>query len=219
MGQDWSNWTILDHLNNQTEDPFTTERNITGLCFVILADDFNYYKDPVVIKGPNDNEVLRITFTDSGELLTTYKGRTYKQYDSSNTFRPWLFVDNPDYFRIAFECVDTIGASYKVRLNETDFALIEKKNKNFKKESISDFISGWTSMGFDFNRTINPVKEVPKENSKSIIHKEQQKYRIWRGECLEVKGDWIKVKTIKDEIGWVRWRIGTKLLIRMYYAC
>lgn len=219
VGQDRTNWTTLDYLNNDKENPFTTEVDISGLCFVVLADDFNYYTDPVVIKGANSSEVLKIKFTESGGLLTTYKGKTYKQFDSSNAFKPWLFIDNPDYFRIAFECVDTIGTSYKVRLSDTDFTMIDKKNKNFKKESISDFVSGWTSLGFDFNRAINPVKESPKDDSKTIVHKEQQKYKIWRGESLEVRGDWIKVKTVKDEVGWVRWRKGNTVLIRMYYAC
>lgn len=175
VGQNLENWTTtLDYLNNQTEGSFTTEKNITGLCFVILADDFNYYKEPIVVKRTNDNEVLRITYTDSGELITTYKGTTYKQYDSSNTFKPWLFVDNPDYFRIAFECVDTVGAFYKVRLNEKEFTLIEKTNTNFKKESITNFVSGWTSLGFDFNRATNPVKKLPKENSRTIVNKDSR---------------------------------------------
>ncbi len=34
-----------------------------------------------------------------------------------------------------------------------------------------------------------------------------------------MEGDWIKVKTILGEIGWIRWRDGEKVLIRIDYAC
>ena len=71
-------------------------------------------------------------------------------------------------------------------------------------------------VGFDFNRETNPLRESPIENSSIIKHPDQDKYKIWDGESLEVKDNWIKVKTVAKEIGWVKWRDGNKVLIRMY---
>jgi hypothetical protein len=48
-------------------------------------------------------------------------------------------------------------------------------------------------------------------------HPDEKQYRIWSGESLEVHGDWIRVNTLKNEKGWVRWKDGNKVLIRMYF--
>jgi hypothetical protein len=138
VGQDRSA-AILDYINNPAE-VFAPEKTITGLCFIILADDFDYYKNPVVLKEANGAEILKIT-TENSLLITTYKGKSNDTYDNTHAFKPWLFIDNPDYFRVAFECIDTTGSFYKVRLNETDYTLIEKKDPNFRKQMIPDFVS------------------------------------------------------------------------------
>jgi hypothetical protein len=62
------------------------------------------------------------------------------------------------------------------------------------------------------------LKEFPTEKSKTLFHTEQKKYKIWYAESQEIKGDWIKVKTIKDELGWIRWRNENELIIKMYFA-
>lgn len=155
-------------------------------------------------------------------FFTTYKGITYQRYDTLNhPFCPWLWLDKSDYFRLAFECVDATGKYYKVRLNETEFGWIKKTDNTFKKESIKDFVLSWTMepMGLDFNREINPLREKPKDSGEIIQNQELSKYKIWQAEALEMKGDWLKIKTIKGEIGWIKWRDGKKVLIRMYYLC
>lgn len=207
---------ILDYINNPP-DLFIPERSITGLCFIILDDGFGLYKTPIVINETNGAELLKIEFENS-LLKTTYKGKPNDQHDSKHAFNPWLFINNPDYFRIALECTDSSGLFYKVRLNEIDYALINKKDRTFTKQRISDFVITWTSTGVDFNRTTNPLKESPSDESKTILHPEQKKYKIWYAESQDIQGDWIKVKTIKDEVGWIRWTKGHELLIKMYFA-
>lgn len=221
LSQNRSNWTPLDYLNQDPEYPFQTEKNIEGLCFITLSDSFDYYQTPILIKDKDNKQIVKIEFVDSLGILTTYKGNLFKSYDTLNPFNPWLWVDNPDYFRLAFECTDSIGNFYKVQLNETEFAWIKKTDKNFKKETIKDFVFSWTTepMGLDFNRVTNPLRKEPNANSEKIENPEQDKYKIWKAESLDMHGDWIKVKTIKDEVGWIRWRDGSKVLIRMYYAC
>ncbi len=193
------------------------ERDISGQCFIILSDNFDYYKYPIIIKSTDNKEIIRIEFSDSLGMTTIFKGRLYRQFDNQNTFKPWLFSDNSDYFRLAFECVDSTGTNYKVKINEKEFALISKQNNDFKKQKITDFVKDWTTLGCDFDRSANPLRENP--NGKIINHPDQKEYKIWNGESLEVQGDWIKVKTLKNEIGWIKWRSRTKVLIRMYFAC
>ncbi len=221
FGQNRKDWTQLDFLNKASEDPFMTENDISGQCFIRLSDNFDYYKTPIIIRSTDKMEILRIEFSDSlgttTTVTTTFKGQSYKQFDNQNPFNPWLFSDNSDYFRLAFECVDSTGTQYKVKINDEEVVSISKDNTDFKKQEITDFVIDWTSLGFDFDRSANPLRESP--NGKIIIHADQKEYKIWTGESLEVKGDWIKVKTLKNEVGWVKWRSGNKVLIRMYFAC
>ena len=217
FGQNRKDWTQLDFLNKDSENPFMTENNISGLCFIILSDNFDYYKKPIIIRSTDNKEIVRIEFIDSLGMTTTFKGQSYRQFDNKNPFKPWLFSDNSDYFRLAFECVDSTGTHYKVRINEKELVSISKNNKDFKKQETSDFVKDWTSLGCDFDRSTNPLRETP--NGKIIKHADQTNYKIWNGESIEVKGEWIKVKTLKNEIGWIRWRSGSKVLIRMYFAC
>ena len=108
---------------------------------------------------------------------------------------------------------------YVIKLNDNELGLIELENSNFRKESIEDFVKSWTIFGFDFDRSTNALREEPKEKGKIIPNPNADKYKIWTGEVLEIEGEWLKIKTIKDEVGWVKWRNGHKVLIRMYYAC
>ena len=75
----------------------------------------------------------------------------------------------------------------------------------------------WTTLGFDFDRNENPLRTEPLDNSTVIPN--NSKYKIWRAEKIELKGDWIKVKTSDKEEGWVKWKQGNEIIIRLYFAC
>ena len=73
---------------------------------------------------------------------------------------------------------------------------------------------------FDFNRSTNPLRKSPSDKSENINNDKLTKYKIWSAEKISIKGDWMEI-TIEDteEKGWIRWRQGNQILIRMYYAC
>ncbi len=197
IGQNRKDWTRLDFLNQAAESLFKAEQNISGQCFIILADKFDYYKRPIIIKSADNKELIRVEVRES--LITTFNGKSYIQCDQENPFKPWLFGCNPDYFQLAFECIDSTGTDYKVKINETESVLISKTNSDFKKQSIAEFVKDWTTLGCDFDRSANPLRETPTSNGKIIEHPDQKQYKIWNGESLEVQGDWIKIKTLTNE--------------------
>ncbi|WP_156152355.1 hypothetical protein [Flammeovirga sp. OC4] len=174
--------THLRYLNQLLEYPFTTEKNIQGICFITPSNDFDSYQDSIILNDKDNNPIVRIAYDDSLGIVTTFKGKVFKSYDSSNPFSPWLWVDNPDYFRLSFECTDSTGTLYKVKLNENEFGWIKKTDTNFKKETIKEFILKWTMepMHLDFNRVTNPLKKEPKSNSLVIENPKEDKYKIWK---------------------------------------
>ena len=209
-------WFELSTINNDPDYPFKTEKNIEGICFIVPSPDLNYYKKPIVL-SENGKEFLRIEFSESKGMVTTYKGTTHFAGDTTSTFRPWLYTDNANQFNLAMECTDTAGAFYKVRLNAQDLAFISKRNKDFKKMSLEQFTERWTSAGFDFDRKQNPLRKSASDTAEIISNDEQNKFPIWPAKTLEAKGDWLKIKTVKGEEGWIRWKEGDRVLIRMYF--
>jgi hypothetical protein len=221
FSQSTSDWTTLDHFNHDTEFHFSTEKKLSGLCFITLSDSFDYYQNPIILKDRDDKQIMSIVVNDTSGVLTNFKGSLFKSYDTINPFNPWFWSDNPDYFRLALECTDSLGNFYKVKLNETEFAWIKKTDKNFKKEGIKDFILRWTSAttGLDFDRISNPLRKEPNTNIAIIEGDEQNVYKIWTAQSLEMYGDWLKIKTTKNEVGWIKWRDGINVLIRINYFC
>jgi len=69
----------------------------------------------------------------------------------------------------------------------------------------------------------SPLKISPDSNASIIKNYEQNAYEV-----LEVKGDWARVRCVKDcegcfeneaSAGWVRWRQKQHLLVELYHTC
>ncbi|NMM50769.1 hypothetical protein [Marinigracilibium pacificum] len=217
FSQNRKNWTELDYLNAD-EFRFQTENDITGKFFVTVSDNFNYYTNPIIIKDLRNKEIVKIEFSETG-IDIVFEGIKYQGNDTSNPLKPWLLMLNPDFFRLVFECVDITANHYVVKLNENEVGYIATDNPDFKRVTIEDFIKHWTELGFDFDRSTNPLRTEPNEGGQIILNSLNEKYKIWTGGILELRSDWLKIRTINDEVGWIKWRDGQKVLIKMYYAC
>ncbi|WP_271855904.1 hypothetical protein [Patiriisocius marinus] len=218
FSQNRKDWTQLDYLNFDKNYPFETEKDISGLFFITPSITFDYYTEPIIVFDQENNEILRLRVGES-DVITCFNGQKYNRYNTKNPLSPWLLSLSPDYFSIAFECIETNDKFYIVRLNDDQLGYIKKDNENFTKETVEEFVVRWTSLGFDFDRINNPLRAENSQSAKIITNELTGKYKIWTGEVLEMKGDWLKIKSIKEEIGWIKWREGEKILIRMYYAC
>ena len=218
FSQNRKNWNELDYINADEFYSYQTENDITGDFFVTISDTFNYYERPIVIKNSEKKEMVRIEFKDN-DIVTIFQSKKYLRNDTLNPLNPWLMSLNPDYFSLAFECINITSDYYVVKLNENELGYIDIVNPDFKKVLIEDFVKHWTLSGFDFDRSTNPLRNEPKENGNIILNPLTKKYKLWRAEALEIKGEWLKVKTVKDEEGWLKWREGENILIRMYYSC
>jgi hypothetical protein len=212
-GQDKKDTAFNYYLDENSKSLFTPEKDIKGVCFIEISDF------PAVIKTNKGQEIVKLSYNDSIGGKVYYKGNHYNEGDTSSPFKPWVWVGDAENFAPEMECLDTVGKYYKVQINDTIFGFISKKDKDFEKISLSDFVLEYTGLGFEFDRKTNPLRKYPSEKSPVIMHSYQSKYRIWEGEPIKVEGDWIKVKTTTDEIGWVRWRKRKKVLIQMHFSC
>ncbi len=209
--------TDLDFIN---ADKFEPDGQIKGIGLVKIELGRESFDKDLIIYDSKGTPKIIIRATDD-DVVTKIGGKTYSRNDNANPFNPRFFVDNPDYFRLIFDCTKSTDKNYQVIIDQktNEVGFIKKADSLFKFETAAEYVSEWTSGSFDFDRTQNPLRQEPSDNATVISNVDQKKYKIWRAEKIEMKGDWIKVKIRDNEEGWIRWRQGDKIVIKIYFAC
>jgi hypothetical protein len=209
----------LDYLNEN--EAFLPEDSIAGIGILTLSENADTYNKTISLYDAQGKNLVSIKQQEE-DVITVFNGKTYHNNDTTNPFMPRLYATNSDYFRLAFDCVGMDKDFYEVIINTKTKQLgkIKKKDKVFELQSIEKFVGAWTTLGFDFNRSENPLRKSPNDDAEIIRHDTQSKYKIWNAAKISIKKDWLEVE-IEDtnEKGWIRWRKGNKILIQMYYAC
>lgn len=209
---------VLDYLNENIEE-FEFEKDINNIGFIVLANGFDYYKNSIIVNDSLKNELLQINFADE-DIITRFNNKEYRRSDNINPLDSWVFNLNSDYFNIAFLCEKIDDEGYHVRLNKNQLGFVNKNDKRFEFVSINCYVEGFLALGLDFKRNENPLRNSPKEDSETLNNELEKKYKIWNAEFIEMKGDWIKIKTeVTNETGWIKWKIKNKMKIRMHFTC
>lgn len=192
--------------------PFISEDSITGIGIVSIDG-------PISIYDQNGYVLIKVEVSEKGG--TTYVGKyKYESHDTLNPFQPRLYVPNPDYYRLALDCIKKDSANYEVIINKhTGQTGIIRKKPNIKFETIDSFVNNWTGLGFDFDRANNPLRKTTSLQSDTIHNNLVCQYSIWSGNKIRMKGDWMEIRVSETETGWIKWREGNQILIRMYFAC
>jgi len=202
----------LEYLNQGSEFPFFSEDSIIGIG--IVSSDW-----PFSIYDKKGNVLISIELNDSSVAIYVGKDKI-KYHDTLISFRPRLFSPNPDYYRLALDCIKKDSNYYEVIINrQTRQTGFIRNNPSINFETIEAYVENWTGLGFDFDRANNPLRRSPSLQSDTIHNELENKYSIWNGENIEMKGDWMKIRISKNETGWIRWRKGNQILIRLYYYC
>ena len=214
-------WSGLEFINTSVEYPFEPEDSIIGIGIVTPSESFDHYNDILYIYG-DDNKVMVQVDEIANDIVTLYAKVAYDRFDTLNPLSPRLFSKNADYFSLAFDCIRTDNDFYYVLANRRTGVLlkIKKSDKNFKFQSIEEYAERWTGYGLDFDRSTNPLKKSPSDTSESFYHPKQKEYKVWSVKRDSLNGDWMHVHfEYTNETGWIRWRKGNQILIRMYSAC
>jgi hypothetical protein len=213
--------TNLDYLNSAPEYPFVAEDSIIGIGIVTLSDSINTYDEKLRIYDEAGKIMITVEQKDS-DVITIFKGKTFDRYNATNPLSPRLFITNPDYFRLIFDCISIGKDSYKVIISKQtgETAEIKKEDKFFQFQSMETFVDEWTTIGLDFDRSKNPLRKSPSDNSEIIKNNKEAKYKIWQAGKKLMQGEWIKIQIENtNEKGWIRWKKGNQILIRMYFIC
>jgi hypothetical protein len=210
---------IESELNFVNREPFEQDGKMKGSGVIAINPNSSTYGKDFIIYDDQENPKI-IIHHDENDVTTKYKNQVYTHNNSSNPFQPKLFGSNPDYFRLLFNCLGKTDKYYKVIINEMteETGLIRVADKKFIYQTYLQYIEEWTSTGFDFDRINNPLRIKPTDKSTIIGSDLLKKYKIWRAQKLKIDGDWIKVKVDKTE-GWIKWRKGNNIIIKLYFTC
>jgi hypothetical protein len=210
--------TDLDFIN---ADKFEPEGKMRGIGMVTVNSmDTTHYKNDLVIYDSHGKPKIIIRITED-DVTTKIGSKTYHYNERLPQFDPREYTPHPDYFVLIFDCIKTTDHYYQVTINQKtkENGFIKKSDNKFIFETFEQYINDWASTAFDFDRSKNPLRTEPSDNSRIVLNENLDKYKIWRVEKIELKGEWLKVKTLDKEEGWIRWKSGNKIIIKLYFVC
>lgn len=207
----------LDYINSYQFEP---DGPIRGIGLIEIDSERDYLGKDLIIYDNKGKPKITIRVTDN-DVTTKLEDKSFSRNNDANPFNPRQFGDNPDYFRLIFDCTKSTNKYYEVVINQktSETGFIKRADSLFKFETVIEYVNDWISLGLDFDRIENPLRQEPSDNAAIILNDDPKKYKIWRAEKIEMKGDWLKIKTRDNEEGWIRWRLDDQIIIKLYFAC
>lgn len=162
----------------------------------------------------NKTERLGIGLVKIEKQLVTVKDQGLSEHIEEDIYNPKHIVPlffKPDYNIFYVVCLERQKAYYRVLSATGDIYFVSKAEAKFVSWEV--FLSNTTGVT-NLNWELNPLQEMPSEQSKMIRIKDREAtYQV-----ISVKGNWIEIQNEQDaqEKGWIRWRKADSLLIEVY---
>ena len=190
----------------------------TELSIFLLCVLFFFYKgsaqERLSYEFYNKTERLGIGLVKIEKQLIVIKNQQLNKEIEEDIYSPKYIVPlffKPDYNIFYMACLENRKAYYKVLSATGDIYFVSKAEARFV--SWGAFLSNTTGVT-NLNWELNPLQEMPSEQSKMIRIKDKEAtYQV-----ISVKGDWIEVQNEHNahEKGWIQWRKADSLLIEVY---
>ena len=190
----------------------------TKLSIFLLYVLFFFYKgsaqECLSYEFYNKTERLGIGLMKIEKRLITVKNQGLSEHIEEDIYSPKHIVPlffKPDYNIFYVVCLERQKAYYKVLSATGDIYFVSKAEAKFV--SWEAFLSNTTGVT-NLNWELNPLQEMPSEQSKMIRIKDREAiYQV-----ISVKGDWVEIRNEHNahEKGWIRWRKADSLLIEVY---
>jgi hypothetical protein len=191
-----------------------TENNLKKSIEILNEDNstfavINFLADKIIIK----NQVMSLSeFANNDSLRKKFQ------------FFPKEFF--PDQLVLQFEFTKIDGDIVDVFIEKGNGKIkrIKLENNLFRIESWKEHLIGCI---IDFDINLNSIKKTASENALSVGYENSGEDYIFV--ISEIQGDWIKIECAeicgftcasgKKYNGWVKWKEGQKILIKLLYSC
>lgn len=190
----------------------------TELTIFLLCVLFFFYKgsaqERLSYEFYNKTERLGIGLVKIEKQLIVIKNQQLNKEIEEDIYNPKHIVPlffKPDYNIFYVVCLENQKAYYKVLSATGDIYFVPKTQAKFVSwEAFLRNTTGITNLNWE----LNPLQEMPSEQSKMIRTKDREAiYQV-----INVKGDWVEIQNEHDahEKGWIRWCKADCLLIEVY---
>lgn len=190
----------------------------TQFSIFLLCVLFFFYKgsaqERLSYEFYNKTERLGIGLVKIEKQLLVIKNQQLNKEIEEDIYNPKHIVPlffKPDYNIFYVVCLENQKAYYKVLSATGDIYFVSKTQAKFVSwEAFLRNTMGVTNLNWE----LNPLQEMPSEQSKVIRTKDREAtYQV-----INVKGDWVEIQNEHDahEKGWIRWCKADSLLIEVY---
>lgn len=190
--------------------------------------DINLKKDFEILN--EDNTIYATLNLSLDKIIIQGKHFSLNEFANDNSLRSqYQFFPKeffPDQSIIQFEYASLTNDVAEIFINKehSKKKKIKLSTHIFKVESWKKHIVGCM---IDFDVKINPIRAKILDNSKSLGYENSGEDYIYV--ISEIVGDWAKIECAeicdypcssgKKYDGWIKWKAGNKLLIRLLYSC
>jgi hypothetical protein len=192
------------------------------------STDINLKKDLRIL---NDDNTIYATFNLSlNKIIINSKQFSLEEFANDESLRYKYSFFPKEFFPqqsvIQFEYINLKSGVAEIFIDKAKNIKkrIRISGDMFKAESWKEHLLG--SM-IDFNVKNNPIRFTKSNSSKSIGYENSEQDYVFV--INEISGDWIKIECAeicdypcssgKKYDGWIKWKSGDKLLIRLLYSC
>ena len=127
----------------------------------------------------------------------------------------YLFAYNADYYVFVLQCSRITEQYYEVIVNE-----LKQEKKYIARNNPYVEYQPWKQhllelFAVDFDPENNPLRVAASGNAETVIVDDDATLQP-----VKVRGDYLQVQDEELGItGWVRWRVGDRLVIETFYLC
>lgn len=175
--------------------------NIASIKDTINNNDLEYFNNLKTLgKG-----LIKVNNRNSITVFKNNEKTIEHIYNPSIT--PIFF--KPDYGIFYLVCISEKNENYEIQIDEENTAILPK-GKDLEFMSWDNFLLNTTGIS-NLDWVKNPLKKEPNDKSISLDINEGDDFKI-----IDIYHEWIQISNEKQQIGWIKWKEGNKLLIDIF---
>jgi hypothetical protein len=207
-------------------------RTLTTILFLLTLTSYGQGKNP--IKLGLGIVAIKDTY-DESKAVTIYKDKElnnkiedFKLYGQLKNIWPHFF--KPDYGLCYFVCLEKTKDYFRILINDKEEGFLKNDKDRYFKTWESLLINGTVER---LEIKTNPLKSDPSDNAETITLQNQILVdRLQVIDVIEINGEhWINVNYSKSGKvpcdkgtpdcgeGWIKWKVGDKLLVNILLLC
>ncbi len=203
-----------DH--KEASDSYSGNSELNGFIFIDISDIYHNGGEINLITTENES------FLSIQNTKITFNGSEYDLIEEEHVYKKSIGAEAffAEYGLFVLKCLSKSDTFYEAELNKQKVLIpIDSKYVEFKD------LEKYILDTYPVPTELNPLRDKPNETALEVNDYLDHTYT-----AIEIEGDWVKVKddkecyageqpSVKDIVGWVRWRKDGVFMLKVAYTC